>query len=85
VETAAAEVHARLAERAAAAVLARPHDRRLSGRGDMVLNGAYLVPLDGTPAFLSLADELRERHASEGVALELTGPWPAYHFVGGAS
>jgi hypothetical protein len=80
VETAAAEVHVRLAQSASAAVLGRPQERRLSGRdAEMVLNGAYLVPRGEARDFAALVDALGRRH--EGLTLELTGPWPPYHFV----
>ena len=53
-------------------------DRRLSGhQGEMVLNASYLVADADVPAFHSLVAELA---ASYGVPLELTGPWPPYHF-----
>jgi hypothetical protein len=77
-----AEIHARLADRAGAATLSRPQDRRLSGREtEMVLNAAYLVPADATDAFRQIVEELGRRHEPDGVALELTGPWPPYHFA----
>ena len=82
-EHAVASVHAQLAERASAAQLGRPQDRRLTGRDEeMVLNAAYLVPRGGTDAFARRVDQLREQHAADGLTLELTGPWPPYHFVG---
>jgi hypothetical protein len=82
VDDVVAGVHARLAERASAAVLSRPHDRRISGREEeMVLNGAYLVPREGAEAFTELVSELARRHDAHGLTLEITGPWPAYHFV----
>lgn len=81
-DTVVAEIHARLTERAAAAALGRPHDRRLSGRdAEMVLNAAYLVPEEGANAFRDFVGELSHRHGGDGVELELTGPWPAHHFV----
>jgi gas vesicle protein GvpL/GvpF len=81
-DTVVAEIHARLTERAAAAALGRPHDRRLSGRdAEMALNAAYLVPEEGASAFRDFVDELGRRHDGDGVELELTGPWPAHHFV----
>jgi hypothetical protein len=80
--SAVAEVHACLAGCAAAAVASRPQDRRLSGRDlEMVLNGAYLVARDGADEFAGQVLALRRRHAESGLALELTGPWPPYHFV----
>jgi hypothetical protein len=53
-------------------------------RGDqeMVLNGAYLVPTADEQRFIDALDSLRERYALDGVAYELTGPWPPYNFVG---
>jgi Gas vesicle synthesis protein GvpL/GvpF len=75
-----AGIHAQLAECAAAAVLSRPHDRRLSGRdAEMVLNGAYLVPTTGRDRFRGVVEQLRRQH--DALDLELTGPWPPYHFT----
>jgi hypothetical protein len=76
------EIHARLRERAAGAVLSPPQDRRLSGREDeMVLNAAYLVADDDAADFASLFSELDQRvRAQAGLELALTGPWPPYHF-----
>jgi hypothetical protein len=75
------DVHSRLRRLAADAVLSPPHDRRLSGRDEeMVLNAAYLVPDDDAAGLRALVEELAARHRRDGMALELTGPWPAYHF-----
>jgi hypothetical protein len=81
-ETAVAQIHARLTECATASTLSRPHDRRLSGRDtEMVLNAAYLVPAEGVAAFRAIVDDLAGRNEADEVELELTGPWPPYHFV----
>jgi Gas vesicle synthesis protein GvpL/GvpF len=83
VEAAAAEVHARLADAARAAVMARLQDRRLTGRAEeMVLNGAYLVDHDGAERFAAGVEALKADYAEQGLELELTGPWPAYNFIG---
>jgi hypothetical protein len=85
-DAAVASIHAQLEERASAARLSPPQDRRLTGRDeDMVLNGAYLVPRGAWEAFAERIETLREQHAPDGLTLELTGPWPPYHFVGGSS
>jgi hypothetical protein len=77
-ETAVATIHARLAEQAADAVLGRPQDRRLSGRdAEMVLNASYLVPAAGLDGFRERVRSL----SADGIELEITGPWPAYHFA----
>jgi Gas vesicle synthesis protein GvpL/GvpF len=82
-EQRAAAIHARLGEHAAAAVLSRPHDRRLSGHeGEMVLNGAYLVASAQADEFGAVVDALAREHEADGLRLELTGPWAPYHFVG---
>jgi hypothetical protein len=81
-EAVVAEIHARLTERAAAAALSRPQDRRLSGRTtEMILNAAYLIPADGAEAFRTIVESLGQRHQADGIELEVTGPWPPYHFV----
>jgi hypothetical protein len=80
-DTAVAEIHARLAERAAAAKLSMPQDRRLSGRdAEMTLNAAYLVPVDEADAFRELVERLARDHEAR-LELEVTGPWPPYNFV----
>jgi hypothetical protein len=81
VGAAAEAVHAQLRERAADSVLSPPQAGPLATReGEMVLNAAYLVADADVSEFRALVDELGERHARDGLELELTGPWPAYHF-----
>jgi hypothetical protein len=81
-EEAVERIHAGLSEHAAGAVLSRPHDRRLAGREEtMVLNASYLVPDERLEEFRALVAELDGRHRDDGLELELTGPWPPYHFV----
>ena len=82
VEERAAAIHTRLAAHAREAALSRPHDRRLSGdEREMLLNGAYLVPLERADGFREVVEALDREHAPHGVRLELTGPWAPYHFV----
>jgi hypothetical protein len=78
-ERSAAELHARLTDHSAGARLLRPQDRRLSGREqEMLLNGAYLVQRADVDAFAQLV----EAHAGRGeLMLDITGPWPPYHFA----
>jgi hypothetical protein len=74
-------VHARLRERATDAVLSPPQTGPLSAHeGEMVLNAAYLVGDADVTGFGALVAELAGRHGQDGLELELTGPWPAYHF-----
>jgi hypothetical protein len=76
------EVHARLQDWAADAVVGRPQNPELSGHsGQMLLNGAYLVERERADRFAELVSELRERHAALGVRLEMSGPWAPYNFI----
>ncbi|MGH2976311.1 MAG: GvpL/GvpF family gas vesicle protein, partial [Solirubrobacterales bacterium] len=78
----AQSIHQRLEVCAAEALLNPLQRRELSGRdGDMLLNGVYLVAGEGAGRFRELVSELGEGYRSRGVAVELTGPWPAYNFV----
>ncbi len=49
---------------------------------EVVFDAVYLVPRsrEGDRAFHEAVESVRTRHAGEG-ALDLTGPWPPYHFV----
>ncbi|MDR3473956.1 MAG: GvpL/GvpF family gas vesicle protein [Devosia sp.] len=52
------------------------------GRSEtMVMNMAYLVPHGAFVQFRQTLATLRNEFAAEGFEDELTGPWPAYHFV----
>ena len=82
----ARQVHARLQDRAIAAVTLRAQNRDLSGHeGEMLLNAAYLVQADRVGGLRELAAELQRHHAHLGARVELTGPWPPYNFVPGGS
>jgi hypothetical protein len=82
VYAAADDVHARLAEHAADAVLAKPQDRRLSGHeGEMVLNAAYLVAEERADGFRAVVEQLAARYEDDDLHFQLTGPWPAHHFT----
>ena len=78
----AQQIHASLGGAAAEALLNPLQRREVSGHeGEMLLNGVYLVENDGVDRFRELAAALGEDYRERGVALELTGPWPAYNFV----
>jgi hypothetical protein len=78
----AQSIHQQLEDCAAEALLNPLQGRELSGHdGDMLLNGVYLVEDEAAGRFRELVSELEEAHRSRGVAVELTGPWPAYNFV----
>lgn len=51
------------------------------GPGEMILNAAYLVPLDQEAEFRAEVDQITATYSPMGFTFELTGPWPPYHFV----
>ena len=75
-----ADIHANLGRIAVDARQHRPQDPSLSGdRRWMVLNGAYLVEDSSRERFAAAVEALAEEHGD--LAVELTGPWPAYSFA----
>jgi hypothetical protein len=84
-EELARAIHEPLAELASEALLNPLQRPETSGHeGDMLLNGVYLVEEKEVDRFRALASELGERYREDGIAVELTGPWPPYNFVKGS-
>jgi hypothetical protein len=75
------EIHESIAALSTDSRIRPPSNRELGGyEGDMVLNAAYLVPAARTDELRARAASLAERHATAGLTVELTGPWPPYNF-----
>jgi len=55
-----------------------------AGRGPMVLNAAFLVAPNRLNGFQQTLTSLVEQHGARGFRFDFTGPWPPYHFAGGA-
>ena len=49
-------------------------------RETMVWNGAFLLPKSKFGPFQAACDQLRGELTPGGLSVELTGPWPPYHF-----
>jgi hypothetical protein len=76
----AAALHKRLSGAAEDGVALDLQSRDVSGRDDeMVFNGAYLVA--ERERFQQQLSAVARDYSERGVELELTGPWPPYHFV----
>lgn len=76
------EVHEAFASSTTRAVISTPQDPALSGRpAPMLLNAAYLAPRSERERLLALAGEQASRVQPLGLRVELTGPWPPYHFA----
>lgn len=74
------EVHAAIASHAVAARRLAPQDPRLTGRTEtMVLNAAYLVPIEQGEEFRALVTGIAGRNP--GSTVEVEGPWPPYSFA----
>ena len=59
----------------------RPLPTALTNRSEkMAWNGAFLLPRSRINSFQAACDRLRSQLASQGLIVEATGPWPAYHF-----
>ena len=60
----------------------RLQSREVTGRDEeMFFHGALLMP-DGSVAILErMTDEWNKHHESQGLKIELSGPWPPYHFA----
>jgi hypothetical protein len=78
-QQAAEEVHATVGALAEATRTHRLQDPALTGSTErMVLNGAYLVPVEAVGDLQALVDSLAEHPR---LRVELTGPWVPYSFA----
>jgi hypothetical protein len=74
--------YATLADLSRQSVVNRPQDSALSGRKEpMLLNSAHLVSRRHERLFFTAVEEAAAKLASEGITVEVTGPWPPYNFV----
>ena len=59
-------------------------DKSIHGRPlDMVMNTAFLVEQQTFTMFKDTLDMLAEKYRNEGLAFEMSGPWPPYNFCPG--
>ena len=81
---AAGEIERALSSVSAAGVRLRVLKDEASEHGDAVAKFAFLVERARFAEFRAAAERLADEYAGAGYKLELTGPWPAYNFAGGA-
>ena len=48
---------------------------------EMILNAFYLIEESKLDSFQKKVEELKEQYNSLGFGIEVTGPWPSYHFA----
>jgi hypothetical protein len=74
-------VQQRLTDQAEQCCRIRALSSELTGRaGEMVFNAAYLLPSSTRESWLESVRLLRGDVCSRGLLLEVSGPWPPYHF-----
>ncbi len=76
-------LYARLAKSVKKAVRRAPPTQELAG--SVLLDAAFLVPRAKTKTFKGAVAGVAKGLAKNGYHVTLTGPWPAYSFVGGSS
>ena len=81
-DEAARRAQAIYADLAGRAARARHTPAPAEGAGRLVLDAAFLVAVAARDDFRAAAREHARAAAGEGLDLVLTGPWPAYNFVG---
>jgi hypothetical protein len=60
----------------------RLHSRDVTGRNEeMFFHGALLVPDGSATNLQGITNEWNTRHEVQGLQIELSGPWPPYHFA----
>ena len=60
----------------------RLQSQDVTGRDEeMFFHGALLMPERSMAALEGMTDEWNKRHEAQGLSVELSGPWPPYHFA----
>ena len=67
--------------RLAAAAQRRTSLERAAPGSRLLLDAAYLVPVEKSGAFRSAVRQQRRALRAVGITMSLTGPWPPYNFV----
>lgn len=78
-----AELEHELASRSDDAARLRVLKNEATEQGEVTAKLAFLVARERFSEFHATAERLAQAYAPSGFQLELTGPWPAYNFVGG--
>lgn len=74
------ELYERLAKSTKRALRRPPPNRELAGR--VLLDAVFLVERDEQKEFKSAVSSKAKELVKDGFAVTLTGPWPAYSFIG---
>jgi hypothetical protein len=82
IRRAAAEIESALAAVSEGSARLRVLKSEAGEHGETAAKLAFLVAREAFADFRSTAERLAEARLARGFRLELTGPWPAYNFVG---
>ncbi|NND72701.1 MAG: GvpL/GvpF family gas vesicle protein [Rhodothermales bacterium] len=74
--------HASLMECATDGLFKPSMDDRGQSKDNIVLNAAYLVPIEKQDLLRDEISRLGSEYSELGFRFEIHGPWPPYHFVG---
>lgn len=77
-----AEIERELTSRSDDAARLRVLKNEAVEQGEVAAKMAFLVARPRFAEFHAAAEQLAQAYAASGFQLELTGPWPAYNFVG---
>ncbi|PGL67071.1 GvpL/GvpF family gas vesicle protein [Bacillus sp. AFS055030] len=56
--------------------------KNATGRNvDMIYNSTSLIPNDSRKKFELIIKEFRQKYEEKGIIVEISGPWPFYHFA----
>jgi hypothetical protein len=74
-------VEQRLSAKAEEYLRIRTLPGELTGRSEeMVFNAAFLLPSASQASWSAIVESVRQEVSGKGLLLELSGPWPPYHF-----
>ena len=74
-------IHGALSEISTEAIHKANAPSMFTDEGEVILNGTYLVTIVDEKNFKAKVAELAREFAACGVSIEVSGPWPPYHFV----
>jgi len=76
------EIHESLSQLATSSNKAKILEKDFTGKIEqMILNSFYLIEETKLNDFQKKVEELKEKYNGKGIVIEMSGPWPSYHFA----
>ncbi len=76
-----ARIHGELQKSASEAVRSGAQNNLAADTGNSILNATYLVPISGELQFKMQTSKIAAEFEAFGIQIEVSGPWPPYHFI----